>query len=95
MARFGIGYDTFLDLTPVEVYLAFEDDMESKKYQVKTISESIRHSTKHLMNVQLARKDRVKDEKKLWQFGWDSEHQGKEPQTKEEMISAMKGIAGK
>ena len=94
MSRFGIGYDTFLDLVPIELYLALEDDLELRQYQIKTISESIRTSTLHLMNVQLARKDKVRDEKKLWGFSWDGEDEGKESQTKEQMKNIMKSIAG-
>ncbi len=94
MSRFGIGYDTFLDLVPIELYLAFEDDVENRKYQIKTISESIRTSTMYLMNVQLEKKYKVRDEKKLWGFSWDGEDEGKEPQTKEQMKSMAKSIAG-
>ena len=78
---------------PIELYLALEDNMEVRQYQIRTISESIRTSTVHLMNVQLARKDRIKDGQRLWGFSWDKEG-GQEPQTKEQMKSMMKMIAG-
>ncbi len=95
LARFGISYRAFLDITPREFYLALEDDGKQKKDKmdavVRPICETIRLQTFHLVNVQLAKKDQVTDEKRLIPFPWDRERF--KQQSKQGMVTTMKSIA--
>ena len=92
MSRLGIDYNTFLDLCPIELYLALKDDTKLREYDSRIISESIRYSTLHLMNIQLEGPKKINNEKKLWSFEWEEKFA--KPQTKKEMIAVMKTMAG-
>lgn len=89
-----MSYEAFLDITPGEFYLALRYEGERKKDEVdamvRIICETIREQTLLLYNIQLERKDRVSNPKKLMFFPWDEED---DDQTKEEMINTMKSIS--
>ena len=96
MSRFGIGYETFLDLTPRELYEALKDHSERKldevKVTVKLITDAIRYSTFHLINFQLDTGKKLRNPEQLWRYKWDDENQ-QQPQTLGEMKAVMKAMA--
>lgn len=87
-------FETFLDLTPKEFFDVLYDKEEHEKdiilAQVRTICDTIRLQTYHLVNVQLSEKKKIRDSKQLMKFEWDKP---KPTQTAEDMKKVMKAIA--
>lgn len=56
-------------------------------------AELVRMQTVALVNIQLARKDRIKDPRQFWRFPWEAE-QGKEPEgvSEEEQQERIKNL---
>lgn len=88
-------FEQFLDLTPYEFY---EGLREKEKHEeqlvlsnVRTICETIRLQTLHLVNVQLPKGKKVSNIKKLMLFKWEKEPQP--AQTQEQMKAIMKALA--
>lgn len=91
-----MSYEDFLDITPKELFDAVVDkeryDAAKVKVTIRAICETIRKQTLLLINIQLKKKDRIRNEKQLMGFSWDNENlMG--PQTKEEMVMTAKMIA--
>ena len=83
----------FYDLSPVEFYYAMEEYSEIQKEKHRIVFDSMRLQTVFLLNVQLAKKDKISDVTKLMKFPWDKE-QPKEvrKQSVEEMKQVLMGI---
>jgi hypothetical protein len=88
-------FKEFLELTPVEFYTSLWEREKHEENvvlaQIRTICETIRLQTYHLMNVQLPRGHKIKDYKKLGTFTW--ERVPKPAQSFEEMKGIMKAMA--
>ena len=69
-----------------------EYDGFAVKAVIRHVSETIRLQTHILFNVQVDKKSKISDPKKLWRFSWDYES-SKAPQTEQEMKKVMKAIA--
>lgn len=94
LSRFGMPLNVFLDLTPKEFFNSLR---EREKHegdvimgQVRTICETIRLQTLHLLNVQLPKGKKIRQPKQIMKFKWD---QAQPAQTVEEMKQIMKAIA--
>lgn len=83
----------FYDLSPVEFFYSMEEYGERQMTYHKVVYDSMRLQTFFLVNLQLARKDKIKDVHKLMPFPWDKE-QSKEvkKQSVEEMKQILLGI---
>jgi hypothetical protein len=92
LSRFHLTWDQFLDLCPVEFWLALKDHERCEEDKVKPVCEAIRMSTLWLVNVQLPKKYRVKKKEKIMSFAWDKNRTKRVPQTAEQMKSVFQAI---
>lgn len=84
----------FYDLSPVEFYYAMEEYSEIQMTHHKTTYDSMRLQTVFLLNVQLSKKDRIREVTQLMKFPWDKEVvKGEKKQSVEEMKQILLGIA--
>lgn len=90
LARLGVTIHEFLELTPLEFFLAVDDYDKTKEQEVQIIADTIRLSTWWNVNIQVKRK--IRNPKRLWSHPWDRVVE-KKPQTPEEMKNVMKAIA--
>lgn len=91
MSRFNLSWTKFLKLTPIEFFLALQDQEEFEISKIKPVCESIRTSTWYLLNVQV--KKRIKKPQNLFSLPWDIiSGSEKEPQTLQEMKNVMRSI---
>lgn len=97
LSRFGMLFEEFLELTPVEFFDALTDKVKHEEElvlsQVRIICETLRLQTAHIVNVVKGAMGgrAIKDERKLMKFPW--ERAIKPAQTREEMKAIMKAIA--
>ncbi len=71
-----------------------KDIIDVVQSTMKVVANSIRSQTQWLWDIQVAKKDKLKDPKKFWTYTWDKDNEKKEPQTKEQMVGMMKLIGG-
>jgi hypothetical protein len=88
-------FEQFLDLTPFEFYEALREredheDQLTLAY-VRTICETVRLQTYHLVNIQLPKGKKISNVKKLMLFKWEKEPQP--AQTQDQMKAIMKALA--
>lgn len=93
LSRFGLTPRQFQDISPLEFYEAIKDDNELRKYPLRTIADSIRMQTLWLVNIQLPRGKKVRNERRLWTLPWDKPQGQKELQTVDQMRQVLKRIA--
>jgi DnaJ-domain-containing protein 1 len=90
LSRFQLDWDQFLQLTPLEFFLALEDNEQTETQKIQIIAEGIRLSTWWLVNLQVKKK--IRRPEKLWGLPTDGMAR-KEPQTRDQMKNVMKAIA--
>ncbi len=89
--------EEYLKLTPIEFFHAL--NQRHKKEEdlilniVRPICESVRMSTLYLFNIQVRKKDRIRNVKKLMVFPWERKYT--KPQTLKEMKGVMKVMTTK
>lgn len=93
VSRFGLTLDQFLQLTPLEFWLAIKDKDEYELSKIKPVCEAIRMQTWWLYNVAADRRSKIRKKERLMAFPWDKERELKKPQTREEMKDTMKLMA--
>lgn len=95
VSRFGIDFNSFLDLTPREFFLAIQDkeqydvDLVEANYQM--ISESVRFIGWRLFNIQVPRKHQIRTPQKFMKFPWDEKYQ-KKAKKKNMSVDQMKAV---
>ena len=90
LSRFGLSVNQFLDITPLEFWLAIKDKDEYELSKIKPVCEAIRMETWWLYNAAVDRRSKIRKKERLMTFPWDKERSLKKPQTREEMKDVMK-----
>lgn len=65
-------------MLPRDFFLKLHYYNEMKAQEYRANAELIRLQTVTLLNVQLLPKDRIRDPKKLWTFGWEETEEKRE-----------------
>jgi hypothetical protein len=84
----------FYQLSPIEFYYSMEAYSDERMDEKKTAYEVMRLQTFFLLNIQLAKKDKIKEVQKLMPFPWDKEKINNvvPKQSVEEMKVVLKNI---
>ena len=96
MCRLQFTAKQFYESAPIEIDSALEDwenvrQYEDEKHHAEL--EMLRLQTSYLLNVQLDKKSRIKDPKKLIQFGWEIEEKIKHEQSVDDQKKVLMAIA--
>lgn len=93
LSRFGLQFETFLDLTPKQLFASIREkekyDEQFVTYQVRMVCETLRTQTFHLLTSQGAK---IRNVRKLMKFPWEKP-EARPAQTAEQMKALMKTIA--
>lgn len=85
----------FWDTTPKAFFLKLESSYDIEQFKQQQEWERIRWQTALLVNMQLAKKDRIKKLTDLIEFDWDKKEPKKPPPTKAEIEQLIKKYGGK
>jgi hypothetical protein len=71
LSKFGLMPDQFLKLTPRQFSFALDDAFKKEERRERFELEKMRLQTFHLVNIQLDRKNKISDIRKLMPFAWE------------------------
>lgn len=97
LGQMGMSRQEFYEMPLGEFLEALESYSRKVEADRRHIGELVRGAALRLFNVQLRRKDQIKDPPKFWQMPWDEseEEQAYVPMTKEESDRAAKALLDK
>lgn len=85
--------EAYLAMTPLEFFLALKNqdkyEMDKAEAHFRPLMEAIRLQTYHQVNIQLGKKDKIRNPKRLMEFSWDTDTK---PQTVEGMKKVVDSI---
>lgn len=93
LGELGMGSRDFWEMRLKDFFLKWRHAREAEQRGRVFEAELVRMQTVALVNVQLERRHRIKDARKLWRFPWEEEApKGRKPDVDMERIKEMRKL---